>query len=92
MLLRQKQYTYVDTDDNRVLEVPFETGGFWEKGNFEARYPGTDNPWEGSGTAAPYDQRFYIVLNVAVGGVSGYFPDGVVRLSIGIGYHCPHGR
>lgn len=52
--------------------------GFWEKGQFAARYPGMRNPWKGRGVAAPYDQRFYIVMNVAVGGVSGFFPDHVV--------------
>lgn len=36
------------------------------------------NPWSGADPAAPYDQKFYVVMNVAVGGVSGFFPDGVV--------------
>ncbi|KAJ3507159.1 hypothetical protein NLJ89_g6463 [Agrocybe chaxingu] len=32
----------------------------------------------GLGTdAAPYDQKFYLVMNLAVGGTSGWFPDGV---------------
>ena len=39
--------------------------------------PGTANPWAGRGPNAPFDQRFYLVINVAVGGTNGYFPDGV---------------
>lgn len=77
------QYTYVDDDTNRVLTVDFGKGtdeeGFWEKGHFEKMYPGVENPWKGADVSAPYDQKFYIVMNVAVGGVSGFFPDGVVR-------------
>ena len=25
---------------------------------------------------APFDQRFYLIINLAVGGTNGYFPDG----------------
>ncbi|CAM9391044.1 unnamed protein product [Laminaria digitata] len=76
-----QMYTYVDSDDNRLLTVDFDVGsseeGFWKKGHFDDRFPGMSNPWTGRGAAAPYDQRFYIVMNVAVGGVSGFFPDGL---------------
>lgn len=76
------QYTYVDDDSNRLLTVDFGKGtdeeGFWTKGNFEERYPGVENPWKGADASAPYDQKFYVVMNVAVGGVSGFFPDGMV--------------
>lgn len=40
------------------------------------------NPWSGADPAAPYDQKFYVVMNVAVGGVSGFFPDGVVSVCV----------
>lgn len=33
------------------------------------------NPYLGSGVNAPFDQKFYIIINVAVGGTNGYFPD-----------------
>lgn len=26
---------------------------------------------------APFDQKFYLIFNVAVGGTNGYFPDGM---------------
>ena len=39
-----------------------------------------DNPWAGvqgpHADAAPFDQEFYLILNVAVGGTNGYFRDG----------------
>lgn len=66
----EKLYTYIDSDDNRILEVDF-TQPFFEKGGFSGF-----NPWEGASTAAPFDQEFYLIFNVAVGGVNGYFPDG----------------
>jgi hypothetical protein len=28
------------------------------------------------GNAAPFDQDFYLIMNVAVGGTNGWFPDG----------------
>ncbi len=37
------------------------------------------NPYQdvqGSKAIAPFDQKFYLILNLAVGGTSGWFPDG----------------
>lgn len=65
--------TYLDTPDNIVLNVPINKG-FFDKGGWS---PSTFNPWRGAGINAPFDQEFYIILNVAVGGVAGYFPDGI---------------
>jgi beta-glucanase (GH16 family) len=65
--------TYFDDESNVVLSVPIDRP-FWEKtglGN-----PPWDNPWEGYGDNAPFDQEFYLILNVACGGVTGFFPDG----------------
>ena len=72
-------FTYLDTRDNVVLNVTFPTGGFWEKGGFDkmGAAGSTNNPWAGRGKAAPFDQEFYLVLNVAVGGTNAYFPDAV---------------
>ena len=47
---------------------------FWQKGGWDDST--VDNPWRGQPHAAPFDQEFYLVLNVAVGGTNGYFPDG----------------
>jgi beta-glucanase (GH16 family) len=70
-------YTYIDEDTkaNRVLYVDFTTQTFWEHGQFGKRK--LHNPWEGRPNAAPFDQEFYILMNVATGGLSGFFPDGV---------------
>lgn len=35
------------------------------------------NPYANASNAAPFDQPFYLVLELAVGGVQGWFPDGV---------------
>ena len=45
----------------------------WEKGGFTNR----DNPWAyESDLNAPFNRKFFLILNVAVGGTNGYFPDG----------------
>ncbi|WAR07073.1 BGBP-like protein [Mya arenaria] len=51
-------------------EVMRTGGNFWQKGGF-----GGSNPWAGGSHMAPFDQPFYLILNVAVGGTSGFFPD-----------------
>lgn len=33
--------------------------------------------WNRGGKMAPFDQEFFLIFNVAVGGTSGFFPDGV---------------
>jgi hypothetical protein len=66
-------YTYLDTDDQRILEVKFDQP-FFKRGSFDKVNAG--NPWQGRSNAAPFDQPFYIILNVAVGGLSNFFVDG----------------
>ncbi|KAF9292601.1 hypothetical protein BGZ68_000005 [Mortierella alpina] len=58
-------------DDQLVLDVTFDD--MYKKGKFPAW---VDNIWTGSKNA-PFDQEFYLIMNVAVGGASGYFPDNV---------------
>jgi len=62
-------------DDDAVVDVNPPAGGFWEMGNFGL--PIQSNPWRYSTNPrmAPFDQPFYFLLNVAVGGTNGYFPD-----------------
>lgn len=69
-------YTYVDDDSNRVLEVDWSQGSpsFFERGGWDANV--YTNPWAGASNGAPFaDEEFYIVMNLAVGGIS-FFPDG----------------
>ncbi|KAF8234508.1 concanavalin A-like lectin/glucanase [Tricholoma matsutake] len=76
---------YVDSRVRTILEVDIQGKngkGFWDRGGF----PGTaqngssaavvlTNPWAAGGPSAPFDQRFYLIINLAVGGTSGWFPD-----------------
>lgn len=66
--------TYLDTPENVVLSVPIDQS-FWERGGWSEN-EALDNPWRGQKDVAPFDQKFYLTFNVAVGGVNGYFPDG----------------
>lgn len=68
---------YIDDDAKRLLWLPIDQS-FWDLGAFQKDSGRQlDNPWQGRPPVAPFDQPFYLVLNVAVGGTNGYFPDGV---------------
>ncbi len=58
-----------------VLQVPINES-FWHRGGWDAN-PTLDNPWVDGGLDAPFDQRFYLIINLAVGGTNGYWPDGI---------------
>jgi len=67
-------------DDKELLKVDPGSEGFWSFGGFGEDNPGIDNPWRNSkDKMTPFNQEFYILLNVAVGGTNGYFPDGWVN-------------
>lgn len=66
-------YTYIDDDSNKVLDVSFNQS-FWELGGWGEEL---DNPWRGQPNAAPFDQKFFLIFNLAAGGTNGYFPDGM---------------
>lgn len=72
-------YTYLDGRLLQVLYNKFRTP-FWKRGHFPLMYSnGTAiaNPWGQTGNpATPFDQDFYLLLNVAVGGTNGWFKDG----------------
>lgn len=61
--------TYVD--DETILQVDFDKTS-WQRGEFTSP---TMNPWKGGDISAPFDQEFYLILNLAVGGVNGYWPE-----------------
>ena len=65
--------TYLDSETNPVLQVPI-TRSFFELGGWNQSV--WWNPWRGRGDNAPFDRRFFLILNLAVGGKSSYFPDG----------------
>ncbi|KAG0189961.1 hypothetical protein DFQ28_002686 [Apophysomyces sp. BC1034] len=61
--------TYVD--GKALLFVDFDQSS-WDRGHFPKW---SMNPWEGGDISAPFDQEFYLILNVAVGGVNGFWKD-----------------
>lgn len=58
--------------DNEIIGTVNAGNGFWERGGFQNS--GHPNPWVGASNMAPFDQEFYIIMNLAVGGTN-YFAD-----------------
>lgn len=58
-------------DGKEVLNFPFDKDLF-TKGNFDSKI---DNPWKDGEKSAPFDQEFFLIMNVAVGGTNSYFVD-----------------
>ncbi|KAL6310269.1 concanavalin A-like lectin/glucanase domain-containing protein [Sparassis latifolia] len=74
---------YVDTRLDYMLDLSLNEP-FFKRGDYPetilngSQYIVTPNPWEdGTPNVAPFDQPFYLILNVAVGGTNGWFPDNV---------------
>ncbi|EAA31490.1 glycoside hydrolase family 16 protein [Neurospora crassa] len=75
-------YFYMDNRLTQIMHVGFKAkDDLWKMGEFaEMRENDTllENPWAGSDSTtgnAPFDQPFYLILNVAVGSRIGWFPD-----------------
>ncbi|KAI0946598.1 hypothetical protein AcW1_010027 [Taiwanofungus camphoratus] len=80
---------YVDTRLHAMMNVRIQGRGgksFWDRGNYPATAMNgsatevvVQNIWQENGgtAAAPYDQPFYLILDLAAGGTSGWFPDNV---------------
>ncbi|BFZ19522.1 hypothetical protein BsWGS_22561 [Bradybaena similaris] len=56
-------------DNQQIVYVDPGSGGFWAYGGFNG-----GNIW--GSKMAPFDKNFYLMFNVAVGGTSGFFPEG----------------
>jgi beta-glucanase (GH16 family) len=73
-------FTYVDSRLLQVLYTPF-TEPLYQVGQFPtAESNGTMivDPWSQTGRdSTPFDQDFYLILNVAVGSTNGWFQDGM---------------
>ncbi|ETS64263.1 hypothetical protein PaG_01510 [Moesziomyces aphidis] len=76
-------YTWEHSPVFKNLQVNYDDG-FWKRGKFPSQMAnGTllSNPWAAvqgkDASIAPFDQEFYLILNVAVGGTNGYFEDGL---------------
>ncbi|KAF2036302.1 concanavalin A-like lectin/glucanase [Setomelanomma holmii] len=72
-------FTYINSRLMQVMYTHFDEP-FWNYGRFPlADSNGTrlQNPWAHTNSnTAPFDQDFYLVLNVAVGSDNGWFQDG----------------
>lgn len=72
-------FTYIDTRLLQVLYTNFREP-LWQRGNFplsDSNGTRLIDPWsQTSNAATPFDQDFYLILNVAVGGTNGWFIDG----------------
>lgn len=62
--------------DNEVIGSVYAGEGFWRRGEFESS--GHFNPWMNSTAMAPFDQEFYLIINLAVGGMD-FFSDHFVN-------------
>ncbi|KAG4419429.1 hypothetical protein IFR04_007480 [Cadophora malorum] len=74
-------FTWVDTRLAQVVYAKFGRG-FFAKGRFPVTFSNGSiitNPWAvpGATLAAPFDRPFYLVLGLAVGGLSGWFTNGM---------------
>jgi hypothetical protein len=75
---------YVDTRLHHTLNLRFDTP-FFARSDFPTVTTNgsaqvvTPNPWANASApnTAPFDQRFHLELDVAVGTTNGWFPDGV---------------
>ena len=78
----QEIFAYVNNPLQRVLTVQFpKNKDMWQRGQFAGDTVNSSlivDPWSQTGRPnTPFDQPFYLILDVAVGGTNGYFPDGV---------------
>lgn len=64
---------HLQNNENLNNATKFIKDGYWNEGQFPSYL---NNPWKGR-KAAPFDQEFYLIINLAVGGTNGYFPDGL---------------
>ncbi|EIN05529.1 concanavalin A-like lectin/glucanase, partial [Punctularia strigosozonata HHB-11173 SS5] len=73
----------VDSKLKKMLQFGTSTKSYFDIGNFPktaqdgANVVAITNPWKDGAKSAPFDQEFYLILDLAVGGTSGWFPDGV---------------
>ncbi|KAL1849605.1 hypothetical protein Daus18300_013212 [Diaporthe australafricana] len=76
-------YMYLDNRLTQVLYTKFHADKtLWQKGGFSEKSENDTllaDPWSNTTSTtgnAPFDQEFYLILNVAVGARNGWFSDG----------------
>ena len=72
-------FTYVNSRLLQALYTNFDKP-LWEQGQFpliDSNGTRLQDPWSHTGRQqTPFDQEFYLILNVGVGGTNGWFEDG----------------
>lgn len=58
------------TLDHQLVGVVETGAGFYKRGKFTG-----PNPWANGSINAPFDEEFFFIFDLAVGGTSGYFPN-----------------
>jgi hypothetical protein len=74
---------YVDSRLHTLLDLQFDRP-FFQRGDYPSVWwngstpQPLSNPWANASVtnAAPFDQEFFLIMNVAAGGTTGWFPDG----------------
>lgn len=70
-------FTYLDSRLQQILYWKFDAKKpMWDAGNFASQSENAtllQNPWANAGYNAPFDQSFFLVMNVAVGSTNGWF-------------------
>ncbi|ORY43176.1 concanavalin A-like lectin/glucanase [Rhizoclosmatium globosum] len=70
--------TWLDSPLRTIMDVKFDEPAF-QRGGFPSTFPNGSiirDPWGSSNqTSAPFDQDFFLVMDVAVGGTNGWFQE-----------------
>lgn len=71
-------FTYLDSTLRQVFYIKFgNKQTLWDKGQFSGATVNdsvVENPWKRTGnTNTPFDQKFHLLINVAVGAQNGWF-------------------
>jgi hypothetical protein len=71
-------YTYMDTRLQHILYIGFKgQPSLWKRGEFSQTVVNNTfivDPWSATGNPnTPFDEAFYLILNVAVGSRNGWF-------------------
>ncbi|KAH3882684.1 beta-1,3-glucan-binding protein-like [Dreissena polymorpha] len=74
-LIWDEDHISISIDGDEVLNVTPQTTMWAFGGNDQ---DGVENPWASGTKMAPFDQEFFLILNVAVGGTA-FFPDTFVN-------------
>uniref|UniRef100_A0A194AJ48 Putative lipopolysaccharide and beta-1,3-glucan-binding protein n=1 Tax=Pinctada fucata TaxID=50426 RepID=A0A194AJ48_PINFU len=75
VMIWDEQHINISFEGEQILNIPAPPGGFWKFGDLDQKIPDVDNPYRyAQSNMAPFDQPFYIIINLAVGGI-GFFDD-----------------